>query len=198
MVTKLSDTIKWRTPQRVKCSRVTSDFSLVQDYAVPTTAHHLEERRSITQPVAMSQDFKKYLATEVLSEQRTISYRNVARTLKVHVNAAKCMLYDFYEFQNSKKPGSIYATYLLSGIKKRPTLAVATNGINGHKNDYEADEHIPSSPPPFTSSMLEPSQESSHVEEEEAKLVPVRTITLVREEALEGMLMRTSDTSYSH
>ncbi|KIY03978.1 uncharacterized protein Z520_00670 [Fonsecaea multimorphosa CBS 102226] len=136
----------------------------------------------------MAEDFKKYLASEVLIEQRTISYRNISRVFKVHVNAAKCMLYEFYEFQNAKKPQSVYATYLLSGIKKRPTLAVATNGTaRGHTNDYDPDEHIPSSPPPFTSSMLEPSQQSSHVGEEEANQVPVRTVTLVREEALEAM-----------
>ncbi|KIW33530.1 uncharacterized protein PV07_00371 [Cladophialophora immunda] len=136
----------------------------------------------------MAEDFKKYLASEVLIEQRTISYRNISRALKVHVNAAKCMLYEFYEFQNAKKPQSVYATYLLSGTKKRPTLAVATNGTtSGHAHDYDPDEHIPSSPPPFTSSMLEPSQQSSHVEEEEPKQTPVRTVTLVREDALEGM-----------
>ncbi|OAP62875.1 hypothetical protein AYL99_02102 [Fonsecaea erecta] len=136
----------------------------------------------------MAEDFKKYLASEVLIEQRTISYRNVSRALKVHVNAAKCMLYEFYEFQNAKKPQSVYATYLLSGVKKRPTLAVATNGTaKGHMTDCDPDEHIPSSPPPFTSSMLEPSQQSSHVEEQEAREVPVRTITLVREEALKAI-----------
>lgn len=134
----------------------------------------------------MAQDFKKYLATEILSEQRTISYRNVSRALKVHVDAAKCMLYEFHELQNGKKRGSVHATYLLSGTKKTPTVAVTKNGINGHGRDYDEDEHIPSSPPPFTSSMLEPSQQSSQAEEE-ATLVPVRTISLVREEALEMM-----------
>jgi hypothetical protein len=136
----------------------------------------------------MDHGFKEYLLTEVLSEQRTISYRNVSRVFKVHVNAAKCMLYEFYELQNGKKPGSIYATYLLSGIKKRPPLTVTSNGTtNGHGRHFDPDEHIPSSPPPFTSSMLEPSQQSSQAEEEEAKQVPVRTITLVKEDALEAL-----------
>ncbi|EXJ63348.1 uncharacterized protein A1O5_11669 [Cladophialophora psammophila CBS 110553] len=136
----------------------------------------------------MAEDFKKYLASEVLNEQRTVSYRTLSRALKVHVNAAKCMLYEFYDFQNTKKPRSVYATYLLSGIKKTPTLAVVTNGTaRRHAPDEDPDEHIPSSPPPFTSSMLEPSQQSSHVEEEEVKQQPVRTITLVREETLEAV-----------
>lgn len=138
----------------------------------------------------MTEDFKKYLATEILSEQRTISYRHVSRALKVHVNAAKCMLYDFYQFQNDKKPGSIYATYLLSGTKRKPSLGAATNGTgNKHKHDFDIDEHIPSSPPPFTSSMLEPSQQSSQAEEDETPHVAVRTITLVREDALEGTIL---------
>jgi DNA polymerase delta subunit 3 len=127
----------------------------------------------------MADDFKKYLAAEILSEQRTLTYRYLSRALKVHVHAAKCMLYDFYETQNSKKPGSVYATYLLSGIKKRPIHAV-----NGRKTDYAEDDHIPSSPPPFTSSMLESSQQSSQAGEEAVKEVPTRTITLVRQEML--------------
>ncbi|KIX08748.1 uncharacterized protein Z518_03405 [Rhinocladiella mackenziei CBS 650.93] len=133
----------------------------------------------------MSEDFKRYLATEIISEQRTISYRHVSRALKVHVNAAKCMLYDFYEFQNGKKPGSIYATYLVCGVKKRQMKVNGT--ANGDKHPYDEDEPIPSSPPPFTSSMLEPSQPGSQATEEEEDQVPVRTITLVREEDLEAM-----------
>lgn len=135
----------------------------------------------------MAEDFKKYLATEILSEQRTLSYRNVSRALKVHVNAAKCMLYDFYGFQNEKKPGSVYATYLLSGVKKRQKTVKDTNGTNGHKHGaYDEDIPIPSSPPPFTSSMLEPSQQSSDATEESEPHVNKGTITLVREEDLEG------------
>ncbi|KAK5264948.1 CDC27 protein [Exophiala xenobiotica] len=134
----------------------------------------------------MSNDFKKYLAAQILSEQHTVSYRNVSRALRAHVNAAKCMLYEFYEFQNGKKPGSVYATYLLSGLKKQ--LAPVTKAdTNGHKHDLYEDEPIPSSPPPFTSSMLEPSQQSSHGAEDQTPQVTVRTVTLVREENLEEM-----------
>ncbi|KIW86226.1 hypothetical protein Z517_01621 [Fonsecaea pedrosoi CBS 271.37] len=138
--------------------------------------------------MATADHFKKYLASEVLNEQRTISYRNVSRALKVHVNAAKCMLYEFYEFQNAKKPQSVYATYLLSGVKKTPTVSVSVNGTaRGGTQVHDPVEDLPSSPPPFTSSMLEPSQQSSPAEEEEAKNVPVRTVTLVREESLEAI-----------
>ncbi|KEF53474.1 uncharacterized protein A1O9_10449 [Exophiala aquamarina CBS 119918] len=133
----------------------------------------------------MAEDFKKHLVTEILSEQRTISYRNVSRSLKVHVNAAKCMLYEFYQAQQDKKPGSLYATYLISGLKKTQKPAPGKNGTtNGHKDDYDEDEPIPSSPPPFTSSMLEPSQQSSQPAEDSRPQIPVRTVTLVREEGL--------------
>ncbi len=127
----------------------------------------------------MSTDFKKYLATEILSEQRTLSYRNLARTLKVHANVAKCMLYEFYETQTKRKPGSLYATYLVAGVKKheKPAQNGTTNGVR-----YDEDEPMPSSPPPFTSSMLEPSQQES----EGGQSTPRKTIILVREEALEG------------
>ena len=133
----------------------------------------------------MAEDFTKYLATEILSEQRTVSYRNVSRSLKVHVNAAKCMLYEFYKVQHDKKPDSIYATYLISGVKKAQKPTLGTNGAtNGHKHAYDEDEPIPSSPPPFTSSMLEPSQQSSQPAEDNRTQVPVQTIALIREEGL--------------
>lgn len=127
----------------------------------------------------MSTDFKKYLATEILSEQRTLSYRNLARAQKVHANAAKCMLYEFYETQTKRKPGSLYATYLIAGVKKEGKSAQAgiTNGVH-----HDEDEPMPSSPPPFTSSMLDPSQQ----EIEGGPSIPKKTITLAREEALEG------------
>lgn len=81
------------------------------------------------------------------------------------------MLYDFYRVQNGKKQGSIHATYLLSGSRKKETL---TNG--GASKDGD-DEHIQSSP--FMSSMPQP--EDAHEEE-----IPVMTISLAKEEDLEG------------
>lgn len=127
----------------------------------------------------MSTDSAKYLATEIFSEQRTLSYRNVARACKVHANAAKCMLYEFYDSQNKRKPASLYATYLIAGVKKQnePVQNGSANGVH-----HREDEPVPSSPPPFTSSMLEPSQRS-----EGGMQVSRKVITLVREERLDGM-----------
>lgn len=132
----------------------------------------------------MVNDSKTYLATEVMSEQRTVSYRTLSRALKVHVNAAKCMLYEFYEHENKKRAGSLYATYILSGVKKPLQPPEVTNGdTNRHEDDHEMP---PSSPPPLTSSMLDPSKEEVADEQDERFRVPVTTISLVREDSLES------------
>jgi DNA polymerase delta subunit 3 len=111
-------------------------------------------------------DFKMHLASELVAEQKTVSYRSLARSQKVHVNSAKCMLYEFYQEQIKRKPGSVYATYLMSGVKRK------------EKPTADPDVSMRSSPPP-SSSMPQ-----SQSEEEEIK---VKTIALVREEDLEGM-----------
>lgn len=131
----------------------------------------------------MANDSKVYLATEVISEQRAVSYRTLSRALKVHVNAAKCMLYDFHKNENKKKPGSVYATYILSGVK---TTSQPAKPTNGHTNGDEDDSMLPSSPPPFTTSMMDPSQEENGGDEKERFTVPVTTVMLVREELLES------------
>jgi len=128
---------------------------------------------------------RTYLATQIHSEQATISYRTVARALKVHVNAAKRILYEFHTHENGKKPNSVHATYLLAGTKKIHECPASTNGnVNGTDVD---DEPIPSSPPPFTSSMLQSSQQEGDDQQSQSETVPVKTITLVREESLEGV-----------
>ena len=131
----------------------------------------------------MTVSHRQWLAAQVLSDQQTISYRTLARAVKVHVNAAKRMLYDFHVHENAKKPGSVHATYLIAGTKKANQKPPATNGQNGNHNE---DEPIPSSPPPFTSSMLQSSQQDHQAEE--AEISSIRTITLVREESLDGMI----------
>lgn len=128
----------------------------------------------------MTPDPNAFLAAEIISEQNTISYRNLSRALKVHCNAAKCMLFDFYQKENAKKPGSIYATYLLAGTKK-------IWHIHGHETSKGAngDVPMPSSPPAPPSSMPQASQATEHLEE--VSQVPVKTILLCREEDLENV-----------
>ena len=129
----------------------------------------------------MALPHRQWLAAQVLSDHQTISYRTLARALKVHVNAAKRMLYDFHSHENEKKPGSVHATYLLAGIKNIKQKPSLSNGQNGTQHE---DEPIPSSPPPFTSSMLQSSQHSGGGAD--AGATAVWTITLVSEESLDG------------
>ena len=83
------------------------------------------------------------------------------------------MLYDFYERENGKKKGSVHAMYLLAGKKK----SAATLMLNGNsQTNGHVDTH-PSSPP-ISSSIPEPTEEEVQI--------PVKTMTLVREEDLEG------------
>ena len=85
------------------------------------------------------------------------------------------MLYDFHRQQNAKKTGSIHATYLLSGTKRKED-PVATNG--DAKKDGEDD--VMQSSPFMSSSMPQP-------EEINTGETSVLSVTLVREEDLEGM-----------
>jgi DNA polymerase delta subunit 3 len=84
------------------------------------------------------------------------------------------MLFEFHRQQNVKKPGTVYATYLVAGIKCKPDPTT----INGNALKDGEDEHMQSSP--FRSSPVPNLEET--VEDS-----PVLSITLVREENLEGM-----------
>jgi len=130
----------------------------------------------------MAPDYNGFLAAEVISEQNTISYRNLSRALKVHCNAAKCMLFEFHQKENKKKSGSVHATYLLAGTKKLQRI----HGHDGPKSaDTNGDVPMPSSPPLPPSSMPAASQTTQKLQE--AARVPVKTITLCREDDLEAV-----------
>jgi DNA polymerase delta subunit 3 len=83
------------------------------------------------------------------------------------------MLYDFHQKQNAKKPGTIHATYLLSGTR-RPEDLIPLN--SEAKKDGE-DDYMQSSP--FIGSSM------PQLEEGTGESL-VLSITLVREEDLEG------------
>ena len=91
------------------------------------------------------------------------------------------MLYDFHQKQNAKKPGSVHATYLLTG-KKRPKPSQYTNGTLSQDG---ADSFMQSAP--FTSSIPEPEEATEEATEE---VIPVTSIILVKEEDLEGKLVQ--------
>jgi len=83
------------------------------------------------------------------------------------------MLYDFHKNQNAKKPGTIHATYLISGTKRIDETTPKPGGI---KKDGEDDYMASSSF--MSSSMPQP--------EEGTGESSVLSITLVKEENLEG------------
>ncbi|KAF2972828.1 hypothetical protein GQX73_g707 [Xylaria multiplex] len=64
------------------------------------------------------EDYKQYLAQKILTEDWVVTYRFLSRALRVHVNTAKEMLYDFYKWQNDKRPDTLRATYMIYGTKK--------------------------------------------------------------------------------
>ncbi|KAE9371793.1 hypothetical protein N431DRAFT_484249 [Stipitochalara longipes BDJ] len=119
-------------------------------------------------------DYKMYLASSILTEDKVITYRILSRALKVHVNAAKEMLYDFHQKQNAKKPGTIHATYLLSGTK-RPEDPIPLNS----DANKDGEDHYMQSSPFIESSMPQPEDGTGESS--------VLDITLAREEDLEDV-----------
>ncbi|KLJ09107.1 DNA polymerase delta subunit 3 [Blastomyces silverae] len=120
----------------------------------------------------MAANYKKYLAEKVLNEQEIVTYRSLSRALKVHSNLAKQMLYEFHRVENSKKPQSVNATYLITGTQA-PTQQ---HGLKVRVKDGD-DEIMQSSP--FMSSQVAQQEDSDENDD-----IPTTTITLVREEDL--------------
>lgn len=79
------------------------------------------------------------------------------------------MLYDFHQHQNAKKPGTVHATYLVSGTKQPDNKATEAGQKDGE------DEYMQSSPF-MSSSMPQPSEETGETS--------VLSVSLVREEEL--------------
>ncbi|KAJ5940267.1 hypothetical protein N7516_000435 [Penicillium verrucosum] len=115
-------------------------------------------------------DSKLYLAENVLNEQRPVTYRLLSRALKVHANRAKQILFEFHRNENAKKPQTVHATYVISGIQKAPEPAPT----NGHADDE--DEMMQSSPY-LPSSM--PNEDAA------SDSIRAISIVLAREEDLE-------------
>jgi len=93
------------------------------------------------------------------------------------------MLFEFHRQQNAKKPGTIHATYLLSGTKLE-----ALQPTNGTKKDGE-DEYMQSSP--FMGSSMPQSGEDNGS-------TGVLTITIAKEEDLESLKSKYSHISSIH
>ncbi|MCJ1404030.1 hypothetical protein MMC11_007254 [Xylographa trunciseda] len=97
--------------------------------------------------------------------------------------ATSSMLYDFHLRQNAKKPGSVHATYLVSGVQSTKAIA------NGSVAEVNEDIHMQSSP--FMSSSM-PRQD---VEEEDSM---VKVMTLVQEQHLDAVKERYDTVSSVH
>ncbi|KAF5866455.1 hypothetical protein ETB97_012007 [Aspergillus alliaceus] len=117
-------------------------------------------------------EYKRYLAENVLNERKTVTFRSLGRALKVHSTLAKQMLYDFHRNENGKKPQSVNATYIVTGVQKAPVPAT-----NGHPSENSYGDGVFPSSPYLSSSM--PNQDSL------SDTVTTTSVLLVREEDLE-------------
>ncbi|KAI1340281.1 DNA polymerase subunit Cdc27 [Xylariaceae sp. FL0016] len=114
------------------------------------------------------EDYKQYLAQKILTEDQPVTYRLLSRAIKVHVNTAKEMLYEFHRVQNAKRPGTLHATYLVYGTKRK---------VEQHDGDVEMTD----------------SQKSDEFQVSFSDEVPTYTLSLVREEALQETLAQYSE-----
>ena len=135
---------------------------------------------------AMATKYQDYIAAQVLSEGQPVNYRNVSRALKVNVSAAKRMLYEFHRIQSRRKPGSVHATYLVCGTTQ--SQGSYTNGARtAEDGDIEMQDSLPPSSVPEPSSSLPPSSMQEPPFDPLIEDVGVTTVTLVREEELDGV-----------
>jgi DNA polymerase delta subunit 3 len=92
------------------------------------------------------------------------------------------MLYDFHQQQNAKKPGTIHATYLVSGTKSREAHAA-------HGEQKDGDDDYMQSSPFVSSSMAQPNEGTGESS--------ILSISLVKEEDLESTNTPSSITGQS-
>ncbi|KAK2593489.1 CDC27 protein [Conoideocrella luteorostrata] len=86
-------------------------------------------------------EHRKFLADRLLSEEQPVTYRNVSRSLDVHVNVAKGILFEFYQYQNGQRQGSIHATYLVCGISTLPYQATDDADQSGASSQLDNTYH---------------------------------------------------------
>ncbi|KAF2752990.1 hypothetical protein EJ05DRAFT_505409 [Pseudovirgaria hyperparasitica] len=120
----------------------------------------------------MADKYKEYLTANVLDEGRPITYRLLSRALRVHVDLAKQMLYDFYQKQNAKNSGCLHATYIVSGTRQMRERKLA-NGVQSYDGGHRFMQSSPSMRP------------APREEEKEETISTISVVTLVTEEQLE-------------
>ncbi|KAK7926484.1 hypothetical protein PG985_003482 [Apiospora marii] len=115
-------------------------------------------------------DYQLFLAQQILTEDKLMTYRLLSRTMKVHVNLAKQMLYEFHKSQNEKNPNSLMATYLVYGTKKS----------DEQDGDVEMTDSV------------------SDKDETFSETVPTKTLELIREETLQDTLQAYEEVTSIH
>jgi DNA polymerase delta subunit 3 len=84
------------------------------------------------------------------------------------------MLFEFHQKQNAKKPGSVHATYLITGTR----LPLKSQQSNNAESQDSEDAVMQSSPPI-------PNSSAPQAPEDDAEPTPIRSILLVKEEHLQ-------------
>lgn len=84
------------------------------------------------------------------------------------------MLFEFHQKQNAKKPGSVHATYLITGTRlpSKPQHSINTESQDGEDAVMQSSPPIPNSSAP-------------QAPEDDIEPIPVRSILLVKEEHLQ-------------
>ncbi|KAI1765388.1 DNA polymerase subunit Cdc27 [Hypoxylon sp. FL1150] len=89
-------------------------------------------------------DYGHYLAQSIFTEDQVVTYRALSRALNINTNVAKEMLYDFHKSQNETRRGSVYATYLVYGTRKK------AQRVEEHDGDVEMTDSHPEAHLPFS------------------------------------------------
>ncbi|KAI1198662.1 DNA polymerase subunit Cdc27 [Nemania serpens] len=127
------------------------------------------------------EDYKQYLAQKILTEDQVVTYRLLSRALKVHVNTAKEMLYDFHKWQNDKRPDTLHATYIIYGTRNRE--------VHHQNGDDDGDVDM---------TNTQTSEDADDTNAPFSDLVPTYTLSLVRQEQLEETLSKYNEVTSVH
>src|SRR4051812_29415234 len=84
------------------------------------------------------------------------------------------MLFDFHQKQNAKKPGSVHATYLITGTRLPPKSQQPN-----HAESQDSEDAVMQSSPPI------PNSSAPQDTEDDIEPTPIRSILIVKEEHLQ-------------
>jgi DNA polymerase delta subunit 3 len=84
------------------------------------------------------------------------------------------MLFEFHQKQNAKKPGSVHATYLITGTRLPPKSQQSNNA-----ESQDSEDAVMQSSPPI------PNRSAPQAAEEDVEATPIRSLLLVKEEHLQ-------------